>query len=160
VARERACEVALEHDVEGGHHLGAALDRGTGEQRAQLGEDIGRPLGDEDAIERFLEPGRSVAQRGVADRVRRGDPERVYALPAARDREQRAVAGDDASAVGDDVGAARVAFVGGEPRPVDERDLKLPDGQQREEDDEEPAQPGDRAIGQDSAPASRSRRSV
>jgi hypothetical protein len=92
--------------------------------------------------------------------VRSLDSERVHALSVARKSQRRAVASDDAPAAGDDVGVARVAFVGREPRPFDERDLELPDGQQRKEDEEQPAQPADRAIGQDSPPASRSRNRV
>jgi hypothetical protein len=133
-----------------------------GEQRPQLVERTasGARRG-EHAIEGVFEPGRAEARRCVADDVRGERVLRIDAAAGARERERRAVGRDDRAAIRGDVGAARVARIVGELRGVDDGDLELAQREQREEDDEERAQPRDPGFDQDSDPeASRSRNTV
>jgi hypothetical protein len=81
---------------------------------------------------------------------------RVDALVAARDSERRSVGGEDRSAADGGRRVTRVVAVLGERRRVDDLDPELAQREQREQRDEDGAQPRDRAIGQDASPVGRS----
>jgi hypothetical protein len=89
--------------------------------------------------------------------------ERVVAPAVAREGERRAVRREDLAAIGGDLQPARIVAVGRKRRTVDEDDPQLPYGETRERDDEQRAEPRDRAIRQTASPpgtAARSRSSV